>query len=689
MFFWNPFPFLRISLATAGGILLAYHNPDLIAHAHWFCLGFAMLFGLVLFWSNTKASKLAQYLSGFLLILFFASFGYVMLIQHDESRNTDHIQNVNEIEYWQGKVEGWLEERENTYRAEVFVESVFTDGQWKKASGRVLTYFSKPTVDTLNLQYGTELLFANTPRPVDPPMNPNEFDYQSYLANQQIFHQHFVGSNPIEVIGQNPSNPLLQRAYKLRSFYQDKLSENIAGEQEKSIVLALLLGIKDGLDHDLKEAFSAAGAMHILAVSGLHVGIIFLVLSSMFSFLKTKGGKKGIFLFLLINLAALWLYALLAGASPSVLRASTMFSMILLTQSFSRKSNIYNSLALAAFVLLIYNPFLLFSVGFQLSFLAVFGIVFIQPKLSRLLVFDSWLMQKGWELTAVSVAAQLATFPLGLLYFHRFPNYFLISNLVVIPGAFAVLFIGVFFFLTSWLPFMASLLGTVLYWLVAIINKFVFMIEALPLSSFVGVWISPSQAFLLYAIVIASCLAYGLGERFWLRTTFIASLIFLTISYLVVQNGYQNKQLTFYRIPGFSHVEAHHAGLFSSRSANVPADKIGYHVQPSRIQNLVNQANEFSFIEQGPFLIWEGKSFLFIENEDQKSGDSLQVNYLVLGNDAVDKLEPLVATINFDYLIIDSSNSWYRANQMMREAEALEIQFHSILHQGAFTITTN
>ncbi len=366
-----------------------------------------------------------------------------------------------------------------------------------------------------------------------------------------------------------------------------------------------------------------------------------------------------------------------------------MFSMILLTQSFFRKSNIYNSLALAAFVLLIYDPYLLFSVGFQLSFLAVFGIVFIQPKLSRLLVFDSWLMQKGWELTAVSVAAQLATFPLGLLYFHRFPNFFLISNLVVIPGAFAVLFVGVFFFLTSWLPFMASLLGTVLYWLVAVINKFVFIIEALPFSSFVGVWISPSQALLLYAIVVASCLAYGLGERFWLRTTFIASLIFLTTSYMIVQNAYQKKQLTFYRIPGFSHLEVHQAGVFTSRSANVPADKIGYHVQPSRIRNLVNQADESSFIGQDPFLIWEGKSFIFIENEDQKSGDSLQVNYLVLGNDAVDKLAPLVATINFDYLIIDSSNSWYRANQLMREAEALEIQFHSILHQGAFTITTN
>ena len=365
-----------------------------------------------------------------------------------------------------------------------------------------------------------------------------------------------------------------------------------------------------------------------------------------------------------------------------------MCSMILLTQSFSRKSNIYNSLALAAFVLLIYDPFLLFSVGFQLSFLAVFGIVFIQPKLSRLLVFDSWLMQKGWELTAVSIAAQLATFPLGLLYFHRFPNFFLISNLVVIPGAFAILFVGVFFFLTSWLPIMASLLGTVLYWLVAIINKFVFMIESLPLSSFVGIWISPTQAFLLYAIVIGICLAYGLGERYWLRTTFFISLLFLTISYSLVQNTYQAKQLTFYRIPGFSHLEVHQAGFFTSRSTTVPSDKIDYHVKPSRIRKLAMQEAKSTLMEQDPFLIWEGKSFLFLENEDLNWGDSLNVNYLVLGNDAVDKLAPLVEVINFDYLIVDSSNSWYRANQLRREAEDLEIQFHSILHQGAFTITT-
>jgi hypothetical protein len=235
---------------------------------------------------------------------------------------------------------------------------------------------------------------------------------------------------------------------------------------------------------------------------------------------------------------------------------------------------------------------------------------------------------------------------------------------------------------------MASLLGTVLYWLVAIINKFVFMIEALPLSSFVGIWISPSQAFLLYAIVIGICLAYGLGERFWLRTTFIASLLFLVVSFLIVKNSRQQNELTFYRIPGFSHLEVQQAGFFTSRSANVPSDKIDYHVRPSRIRNLVKQAAKPTFMEEDPFLIWEGKSFLFLENEEHKYGDSLQVNYLVLGNDAVDKLAPLVQSINFDYLIIDSSNSWYKANGMMREAEELGIQFHSILHQGAFTITT-
>jgi len=193
MFFWNPYPFLRISIATAGGILLAYHFPEWLPSAAWVCISFGLLFAATLLWTNTRASPVAQYLSGFILILFFASFGYTLLVQHDASRDDQHILNVEKIEHWQGRVVGWLEERENSYRTEVKVEKVLSNGQWKKASGRVLTYFPKATIDTLAIQYGTELLLANAPRTVDPPMNPDEFDYQRYLANQQIFHQHFVG----------------------------------------------------------------------------------------------------------------------------------------------------------------------------------------------------------------------------------------------------------------------------------------------------------------------------------------------------------------------------------------------------------------------------------------------------------------------------------------------------------------
>ena len=246
--------------------------------------------------------------------------------------------------------------------------------------------------------------------------------------------------------------------------------------------------------------YSSSGAMHVLAVSGLHVGIIYLLLNSLFLFFeKFKYGKylKAVFLIL-----SLWAYALLTGLSPSVLRAATMFSFIIIGSALKRQTNIYNTLAASAFVLLLYNPYILLQVGFQLSYAAVLGIVYLQPKLYKLIYTKHWLLDKIWAITTVSIAAQLATFPLDIYYFHQFPNYFLLSNLFVIPLATFIIGGGVLLFVTSVIPFFPGSLAWVVNKILMLLNFSVQWVENLPYSLSLGISITVLETIIVYTIII-------------------------------------------------------------------------------------------------------------------------------------------------------------------------------------------
>ena len=245
---------------------------------------------------------------------------------------------------------------------------------------------------------------------------------------------------------------------------------------------------KDELDFEVKQAYAAAGAMHVLAVSGLHVGIIFLILNTLLAILDTS--KKGRIVKAIILLISLWSYAMITGLSPSVLRAATMFSFVIMGTVLNRSSSIYNTLAASAFFILIINPNLLFEVGFQLSYVAVLGIVYLQPLIYKRIYTRWWLLDKVWAITAVSIAAQIATLPLTLFYFNQFPVYFMLSNLLVIPSAAVILILGILLFIASPIPFISESIGWVLNKFIEGLNFGIKEIEVLPNSLIEGLSIN-------------------------------------------------------------------------------------------------------------------------------------------------------------------------------------------------------
>ena len=239
------------------------------------------------------------------------------------------------------------------------------------------------------------------------------------------------------------------------------LKENGLKNNELAVASALILGYKDDLGEELKHSYSSAGATHVLAVSGLHVGIIFLVLNFLLNILDKNDRFKISKAILLI--CFLWAYATITGLSPSVVRAATMFSFVTIGKSFGKSSSIYNTLCASAFVLLVYNPYLIMEVGFQLSYLAVVGIVYFQSIIYKWIYVKNKFLKYIWMITSVSIAAQLTTFPLGLLYLHQSPTYLFASNLFVIPGAMLIIGLGILLFITSWIPLISGGIG----WLLA------------------------------------------------------------------------------------------------------------------------------------------------------------------------------------------------------------------------------
>ncbi len=244
--------------------------------------------------------------------------------------------------------------------------------------------------------------------------------------------------NPIKFY----ENPIKTYAEKVNENIGNILSEHL-NKESSSICKALCIADKSNLSSSIKKDFSRAGASHILAVSGMHVGIIFTAISTLLGFISKS--RKFAFISGIISIGFLWFYAFICGLQPSIIRACTMFSIPILGKIFKRDNVSFNSLLFAAFCMVVYDYTYLFNIGFQLSFLAVAGILFFQEKIFNILNLQNKILIWIWSMTSVSIAAQITTLPLTIYYFHNIPVLSLFSNLIVVPiSTLIIYFTGIF-----------------------------------------------------------------------------------------------------------------------------------------------------------------------------------------------------------------------------------------------------
>lgn len=564
---------LKLLLPLMLGVILAFYCP-IVFSIKWPILLLLLLVVLTLPVVSKQFFQRAAF--GVISTISFFVLGVFLVGIHTNRWHSNYFANAitNQNDVFQVEVLEVPEIKVNSVKCFVNVSAV----NEQTTIGKSLIYIEK-TPRSLHIKYGDILYLQGNFVDVVPNGNPKEFDYSRYLRIHNVTHQSYVRDNEWGQV-HYAGNAFFTGIYNLREYLGGVLDKSGMSENNLMVARALILGEKSSLDRETLRTFSSAGAMHVLAVSGLHVGIVMLLFSFLLKPIKRL--PKGRLLFVLLVVLCIWFYALITGMSSSVLRAAVMFSFVIVGKELERENSVYQSIMVSAFILILIEPLIIFQVGFQLSYLAVLGIVFLQPKIYNLFYTKYYLLDKVWQISSVSIAAQLATFPLGLYYFHQFPNFFMISNLIVIPLAFAILIMGMVYFAFFWIPGLGYMCFLLLDGLLTVLNKGVKWVEELPYSIYWGVSIHWFEVFWLYVIIVMGAVAFINRKSKWLLTSL--GLIVLLLVFNIAEKNYINStnQLVIYNVNKATAIDLFYGGkniFIADEELIADDDKLLFHVK--------------------------------------------------------------------------------------------------------------
>lgn len=682
MYRWIPYAFVRIAVLFCSGIALGISiehklKPELLASAFG---ASAFMFIMAVF--NGRGKTL---IAGFLAATSLISAGMLNVLRADESlygRHLTHQEGI--VTAFRAVVQSHGSERPRTTRYEVAIDHVFVGGQWLNFSSKALVYVRKDTSQA-SYRYGDVLVIDDTPIRIGAPLNPGEFDMRKFQAYRQVYFQVVSSPGNVHRIGYAPTSQLTRCAITARLWAESVLVRHISSDRSRAVASAFVLGITDGLDTELMSAYAATGAMHVLSVSGLHVGIVYWLLLLLF---KPFAPERCRWLLLSTSLVVLWAYAFVTGISPSVLRAVVMFSFAAIARAWHHKINIYNILAATACLLLVYDPFMIMSVGFQLSFIAVLGIVAFQPMIYRMWEPNSRLWDEIWKVCAVSIAAQLATLPLCLFYFHQFPNYFLLSNLFMVPGSFIVLVMGILLLLISFIDVAAEALGWLLEQLIDVLNVLILAVESIPYSVMSNILITSEQAAVLGLFLVAALIWWETRARSWLWVAVVMCVIFPILSWTQSLPAL-SPRITVYAIPGVTGLDAmlNHVTCYvgPAEMATGMRQTSAHRINLRSADRVMALAGER--IRPGCDLyVWQGRTIARVYGPWKEGTAPLRADLVLVANNAVRDIGPFSRFIVAKCYVIDSSNSRTVSDRLTKQAATLALPVHNVWQSGAFDL---
>jgi competence protein ComEC len=736
---WASYAFVRLALALMAGILTYLYVGAALPSLLGWLVGVVVLFGAAQVWASRQRRPEATDWAGLLAILAVFVAGAALTQQATEARAGNHLYRFgNKIEFYRAVVDDYTVVRPATYATTVRVSAVRVGGKWQVAVGGIRVSIPRDSGVAAPL-YGDVWLVRGTPAPSKAPLNPGEFDYRRYLEYHQVYHQQFIHPDQYRQIATAPPSYLRAVAMRAAKVVDGVFHQYVHSKREYALASALVLGIKDDVDQQTKQAYANTGTTHIMAVSGLQVGLLFGAVTWLLGWLPGRRGATFRLVSALLGLGVIWSYAFLTGLSASVLRAAVMFTFIMVARASGRQTNMFNTLAVAAFCLLCYDPYLLCDVGFQLSFLAVISIVYLQPRIVALLDVrgyflnrerpwqakstqrfwkaTSWLLDKTWQATALSLAAQVATFPLGIFYFHQFPLSFLLSNLVAVPISSGAVYVGLGLLLlkgmvalvgvfstgaASVLDVLPKMVAWVFEHLIWLFNEYIFWIgRVMPGALISGIHVSAPQAWLIFAIILVLLAFLARRHQAWLGVACSLMGVFAGSSIWAAQRLAPDERLIFYSIPrrsvvGFWQGAAAH--IVTVDSLPLTETERTYRIVPGIIQREARQVTYHagwrgSLVpvhhtdSSGLVLaVWRGVRIAFVSERLDGARQPCAVDVVVLRRNARVWPETLAALFGRQPTVIfDSScKSWYVAS-LQSKLQTAGWQTHDLTLQGAYT----
>ncbi|MFC3880241.1 ComEC/Rec2 family competence protein [Algoriphagus namhaensis] len=570
---FSNFPFLRYLPFFVGGVLLS----EALADRSWIilllCSASAWLIYLVFLYKSNRKSTFKLSLWAYLL-LFLIGAGLALHQQEYQSKRLS-VEFLNNPKGYLGEVQEYDLEKPNSWENLIHVTHVFQEDDWIPTDRKILIYHTLGD----SLIPGNVVLVQGEFDPIPPTNGPKQFDYKGWLGRQGVSGRHFARQD-VKVLAKGGEDHLAFFVKRVRHDLASEIEEVFTKPETIAIAKALLLGEKRSLDPETRSAYGQAGVMHILAVSGLHVGIVYALFLFLANSVKLKGMVRKFYFFGVVLF--LWFYAALTGFSPSVIRASCMFSLLIFGQIQNRKPPTFNILAFSAMLMIAVNPSVIFDVGFQLSYLAVGGIVLLQPLILDFCLPKNRVLEYIWQLMTVSIAAQLATFPLSVYYFHYFPTYFLLGNLIVLPLAFVIMQIGVPWLILMKIPFLGKAMAWFLNLLIDMQNGVIEYLTMIPGGKLDRLTISPPLMLLIWILLLLWAGWKELPKRALIRTGLYSSTLLL--SWYLLMTGLEPKEeILIYPDAKGVLVDHYHSGGLNSFNAGFAEEQISFVADPYRL----------------------------------------------------------------------------------------------------------
>ncbi len=668
------FAIVKFSIFLVLGILLAHFFP---ISTFLFPYIFIIILGVAVLWVLARKQLIQNVFFGIATYGCFFFVGYVsyqIRLPEFQTKHYSHYVSSEEVNLFQIKITQTL--KPDAFNLKYFSEvnainSVPTDG-------KILLNVSKDSLKQPLLADDVLLVYGSISE-IPKPLNPYQFDYSAYMKSSGVYGQLRVSEN--EILKTTRGTATLKGiAQNVRKNIIEKLQKTKLKTNERAIIQALVLGEKKDIDKNLYNEYAAAGAVHILAVSGLHVGILYVILA--FFFKPLTRFKYGTLVHSILIVLFLWGFALLSGLSPSVTRAVTMFSFFALAKLFNRDTNSLNTLFLSFLTLLIINPLWLFQVGFQLSYLAVFFIVWLLPVFQKVGYSKYRIVRGTSSIVAVTVCAQIGVLPLSLYYFHQFPGLFLLTNIVVLPFLTLLMCGGILIVILATLEILPDWLSESYNFLIEGLNGFIHWVAVQDEFLFKSIHFSTLKVIGTYLLIVAFALFIKKVNYHKLVVSLVAVSVFILI---YVFDSFRNSKNQFV--------------VFQKNKQTLLGYKNGGNLTIFKNDSIENISEEYpinSFISALNINTYsQGKLPLVFQYKEKKILvlDSLgiipkqkNIHTLLLTNSPKVNLNRLIDSLNPKQIIADGSNYYSYVTRWEETCKLKKLPFNHTAKKGAFPI---